>query len=89
MWTIFKVFTEFTAILFMLWFFGPEAYGVLAPCGIKFAPPALEVQSLNHWNSREVPQINFIYCFKLVCFKVVSYVAVSNWDSLFKENIKL
>ena len=61
----------------------------LAPCRIEPAPPALEVQSLNHWTSREVPQVSFICCFNLVCFTVVCYVAVSNWTSLFKGNIKL
>ena len=41
MWTIFKVFIEFVAILFQ--FFGPEAYGILAPQpGIEPATPALE-----------------------------------------------
>ena len=46
MWSIFKVFFEFVAILllfFVFWFFGPKACGVLAPCpGIESPPPALE-----------------------------------------------
>ena len=33
MWTFFKVSIDFVTILlhFMFWFFGPEAYGILAP----------------------------------------------------------
>ena len=46
MWTIFKVFTEFVAVLllfYVLVFFGWEACGILAPCpGIEPVPPALE-----------------------------------------------
>ena len=45
MWTIFKVFIEFVAILFQL--FGPEAYGILAPQpGINPAPSALDGEVL-------------------------------------------
>ena len=36
------------------------ACGVLAPQpGIEPVPPALEVQSPNHWTSREVPRLEF------------------------------
>ena len=29
---------------------------ILVPCqGTELAPPAVEVQSLNHWTTREVP----------------------------------
>ena len=46
MWTIFKVFTGFVTILlllFMLWFFGPEACEILAlQSGLQPTPPALE-----------------------------------------------
>ena len=32
------------------------AYGILVPWpGIEPMPPAVEVQSLNHWTSKEVP----------------------------------
>ena len=44
-WTILKVFIEFVAVLllFMFWFFGSEAGGVLAPgLGAEPALPALE-----------------------------------------------
>ena len=46
MWTIFKVPTEFTAILLLLYvlLFGLEACKILPP-GIKPAPPALEGQA--------------------------------------------
>ena len=48
---------------FMLWFFGHKACGILAPRpGIKpVPPPAVEAQSLNHWATREVPQISYLY----------------------------
>ena len=37
-------------------FFGYTACGILVPQpGIKAMPPALEVWSLNHWTTREVP----------------------------------
>ena len=50
------------ASVFMFWFFGWEACGILAPWpGIKPAPPALEVQSLNHQTTREVPKIHWIF----------------------------
>ena len=47
MWTNFKVFIEFVIILlcFMFWYFGPKAYGILAPPPrIKPVPPALKVK---------------------------------------------
>ena len=62
MWTIFKAFIEFVTVLLLFYrgFFGHEACGILAPGpGIKPVPPALEVQSLNHWTSREVPSSIF------------------------------
>ena len=47
---------------FLFWFFGHEACGILVPQpGIKPAPPALEVQSPNHWTAREVPFPPFIF----------------------------
>ena len=49
MWTIFKVFFEFVAILFPFydfWFFVCKACSILAPRpGIEPAPPALEGKS--------------------------------------------
>ena len=61
MWTIVKVSHEFVTILFlfMLWFFGHEACGILAPLpGIETTTPALE-GSLNHWTARQVPKLLF------------------------------
>ena len=50
MWTIFKVFIEFVTILllfYVLFFFGPEACGILAPRpGIEPTPSALEGEVL-------------------------------------------
>ena len=43
--TLFKVFIEFVTILllFMVWFFGQERHGILAPQpGIEPTPPTLE-----------------------------------------------
>ena len=61
MWTIFEVLIEFFTflllLLLMFWVFGHEACGILAPQpGIKPAPSALEVRSLNPWTSREDPR---------------------------------
>ena len=45
---------------FTFWFLGQEARGLLAPQpGIEHAPLALEMQSLNHWTTGEVPLITF------------------------------
>ena len=41
------------------------ACGIIVPRpGIKPAPPAFEVQSLNHWTAREVPRILTLYSLK-------------------------
>ena len=46
----------------MFWFFGHEACGILGhQPGIESGPPALGAWSLNHWTTREVPQIIFKY----------------------------
>ena len=43
--------------LFFIFWWHPEAGGILFPQpGIGPRPPALEVQSLNHWTTREVPK---------------------------------
>jgi len=69
MWTILKVFIEFVSILllFIFWFFGYEACGVLAPWpGMEPTPPALEGKVLNSrvppGTSQEVPSSA---CFEL------------------------
>ena len=47
-----------------LFIFGPVACGILVPqTGIKPAPSALEVQSLNHWTAWDCP--NYFYWFIL------------------------
>ena len=50
MWAIFKVFVEFVTILFLLfvsWFLGREAWGILDPQPrFETAPPALEGEVL-------------------------------------------
>ena len=45
--------------LFYILYFGLAACGILVPGpGIKPAPPAVEMQSLNHWTTREVPSMD-------------------------------
>ena len=40
------------------------AFGVLVPQpGIEPLPPAVEVQSPNHWTTREFSSIYFSYCY--------------------------
>ena len=37
------------------------AYGILVPwSGLELVPSALELQSLNHWTSREAPTLNYL-----------------------------
>ena len=59
MWTIFKVFIEFVAILFLFLcfgFFGPEACGILVPwLGTEPTPPALEGEVFNHLDRQGSP----------------------------------
>ena len=62
MWTIFKVFIEFAIVLFMFWFFGIKACGILvSPPGIKPTPLALEGKNLNHWTTTKVPEFNSLF----------------------------
>ena len=43
--------------------FGSMACGILVPQpGIKPVPLAMEAQSLNHWTTREVPEIKILKC---------------------------
>ena len=45
-------------VIFSFLFFGCDACGILVPWpGMKPTPPALEVQSLNHWSARQVPRV--------------------------------
>ena len=40
--------------------FGCETYGMLVPGpGIRHAPPALEVRSLNHWTTKGILSLPF------------------------------
>ena len=46
---------------FLIFWSHHAACGILVPrTGIKLAPPAVEMQSLNHWIAREVPRIVLI-----------------------------
>ena len=64
MWTIFKVFTELATIasvvvflfsFLMLWVFGHQACGVLAPNQESDLYPLHWEVKPNHWTTREVP----------------------------------
>ena len=60
MWAVLKAFMNLVraGFCFLFWFSGRKACGILDPwLGIKPRPPALEVWLLNHWASREVPDI--------------------------------
>ena len=62
MWTILKVFINLLqyCFCFIFWFFGREAYGILAPqLGVESEPPALESILLTHWTTRAVPLMTF------------------------------
>ena len=53
-------------VYWFLFIFCPVARGILVPQpGIRCTPPVLEVWSLNHWATREVPNCHKL--FKLVC----------------------
>ena len=52
---------------FLILFFGCVSWGILLPePRIRRAPPALEMQNLKHWTSREVPK-------SFNCYMVGSY----------------
>ena len=48
-------------ILLLLFWLCRTACGILVPRpGIEPVPPAVEVQSLNHWTAREVPGFTYL-----------------------------
>ena len=54
-------------LFYFIFFFGPRraACRILVPrWGIEPAPPAVEVWSLNHWATREVPEDDFLVTLK-------------------------
>ena len=75
MWTILKVFIKFVTILFLLWFFGHEACGILAPQpGIEPLSPALEGKVLT-WTARKI----FQHAFNLYMLGDALQVALLSW----------
>ena len=42
--------------MFYIYFFGRTVWILVSRLGIEPAPPALEVRSLSHWTSREIPR---------------------------------
>ena len=62
MWTVRIVTFNFLFLFFFFFLPCHTVYGILVPRpGIKPAPPAFKVQSLNHWTAREVPRILTLY----------------------------
>ena len=70
---------------FRIWFFLSDctACRILVPQpGIKPTPPAVEGQSLNHWISREVPPLFFLYLhFPQVCFIYMFMCLMFGWSA--------
>ena len=59
MWTIFKVFSEFVTILFLIYvlvFWPRDMQDLSSLTRDRTHTPCMDRQSLNHWTSREVPQ---------------------------------
>ena len=102
MWTIFKAFVEFAAILllfyvvvFVLFFFfwprGMWDLSSLTRDGTRI--PCIGRWSLNHWTAREVPAQLFIgsfYTFVRVCYMFICFVTVfiNPLYIIFPENLK-
>ena len=60
-------------------FFGCLACRILvSPRGIKPTSPAVEVQSLNHWTTREVPSYSFNL--KSLLLSVFFFILIFNWS---------
>ena len=73
-----------------LWFilFWPhrEVCRILVPqSGIEPSPPAVKVQSLNHWTTREVPQVScFCVCVCVcVCVRAIDHYFYKNSESIY------
>ena len=45
--------------IYLFWLSLIWTYAILVPqAGIKHAPPAVDVQSLNYWTARDVPSLS-------------------------------
>ena len=78
---IFSPIPQFAFSFYWLFFFCclTLAWGILVPqSGISPVPPAVEVQSLNHWTTREVPNVSF----DAQKFKSLVYSHLSIFDFL-------
>ena len=77
MWLILKVFIEFVTILlflFMFWFFGIQAHGLLAPwLGMESAPPVLEGKVLTIRPARGVPRHYYLTPCYSQCYHTVQF----------------
>ena len=62
------------------WSYRVARWDLSSPTSNWTAPPILEVQSLNHWITREVPQVLFgkpIFCASLRVFVRISYSSLN------------
>ena len=81
-WTIFKVFNELVTVLlllFMFWFFGHEACGILAPNQGSNLHPCMGRQNLNHWTTKEVLHMLFNYVISVPNFSGVWVLQTTNY----------
>ena len=62
---------KFIRTMFLFFWSCPEVCGILIPqSGVELELPELELQSLNHWTARKVPDI---LIFKLTAVKSESF----------------
>ena len=61
MWCVLCAHSQLPPFSFYLFLGPPHGIAILVPQpGFKLTPPAVEVQSLNHWTTREVPPSAFL-----------------------------
>ena len=63
MWTIFKVFIEFVTILllfYVLFFWLQGMWDLSCPTRDRTCTSCIGGQSLNHWTTREVPELDIL-----------------------------
>ena len=61
---------KFTKECFIIHFLALRHVGILVPpAGIEPMPSALEARSLNHWTTREIPEVGFTI---MSCFQTFS-----------------
>jgi len=78
------VFLSLSFFLFLLLFFGPSPKGICKPGfwpGIKLLPPAVKVQSPNHWTTGNSPWLFLLYfpCFCCLLCLVPNTLHLANF----------